>query len=123
MIKLNSSKLKASGGSRPLDKVEGGGVGRSLRPSDKDEPGLQKKFFWAQFSLKILGKSDPGEARAPPLDPPLEAIASSYYDLNTLPLFNALEPLRSGFKKHKENLRWLFKTKLIVMIGPKNFST
>jgi len=66
----------------------------------------------AQFGLKIRRKSDQGEARATPLDPPLEAIASSYYDLNTLPLFNALGPLRSDFKKHKENLRWLFKTKL-----------
>ena len=45
MIKLNSSKLKASGGSRPLDKVGGGGGGQSLRPSDKDEPGLPKNFF------------------------------------------------------------------------------
>ena len=105
MIKLNSSKLKASGGSRPLDKVGGGGGwGGHSDPQIRTNP-VSKKIFLAQFSLKILGKSDPGEARAPPLDPPLEAIASSYYDLNTLPLFNALEPLRSGFKKHKENLR------------------
>ena len=83
-------------------------MGRSLRPSHTEEPGLQKNFFgpvWSKNKEKI-------GARAPPLDPPLEAIASSYYDLNTLPLFNALGPLRSDFKKHKENLRWLFKTKL-----------
>ena len=54
IIKLNSLKLKASGGSRPLDKLGGGGggagVGRSHRPTDKKEPGHQKNFFGPVWS-------------------------------------------------------------------------
>ena len=71
-----------------------GGGGHS-DPQIRKNP-VSKKIFLAQFGLKIRGKSDPEEARALPLDPPLEAIASSYYDLKTLPLFNTSGPLRSG---------------------------
>ena len=65
IIKLNSIKLKASGGSRPLDKVGGGGGrgwGGHSDPQIRKNP-VSKKTFLAQFGLKIKGKSDPGEAR------------------------------------------------------------